>query len=185
MLGAAISAFRRFRTPRNNFDQSIDSLSSSRASHNDVDDIDIDLEPNLSRESELDLLWKRSLQLPKGSSLDTSRWSLELLRAIEWKRFEEVCSGLFQRLGFRTRTTRCGADGGVDIHLFREGSERADVVVQCKAWNAYKVGIKPLRELLGVMASSQIGEGIFVTTGTFTREAQEFGKSNRIDPLDC
>ncbi|HEY8069920.1 MAG TPA: hypothetical protein VIF38_13645, partial [Burkholderiales bacterium] len=38
--------------------------------------------------------------------VDTQRWSLELLHALEWKRFEIVCSGYFEAIGFRARTAR-------------------------------------------------------------------------------
>ena len=36
--------------------------------------------------------------------------------------------------------------------------------------------MKPVRELFGVMAAEQIGIGMFITSGSFTAEAEEFGK---------
>jgi len=117
-------------------------------------------------------------------SLDTSRWSLKLLRALEWKRFELVCAAYFESLGFTARTARAGADGGVDIHLFAKGAQKPEIIVQCKAWNTYKVGIKPIRELFGVMAREQVAEGIFITTGTFTAEARSFPKENELHLVD-
>src|ERR1700704_5359844 len=32
----------------------------------------------------------------------TGRWSLELLRRLEWRRFEELCAAYFEALGFTT-----------------------------------------------------------------------------------
>ncbi len=111
---------------------------------------------------------------------DTSRWSLELLRALEWKRFETVCAAYFEAIGFTARTARAGADGGVDIHLYPRGAAQAAIVVQCKAWNTYKVGIKPIRELYGVMAREGVSEAIFITTARYTNEARAFPRGNEL-----
>lgn len=110
--------------------------------------------------------WRRT-----SWSAETPRWSMDLLRALEWKRFEIVCAGYFEAIGFRARRARAGADGGVDIHLYAADATKPSVVVQCKAWNKYNVGVKPVRELLGVMTQYGIAEGIFVTTGRYTHEA--------------
>jgi restriction system protein len=139
------------------------------------------------REPEEDLYetWKdvspsRSKPLP----VDKTRWSKDLLYALEWKRFEIVCAGYFEQLGFRAQVAREGADGGVDIHLYADGSSTPDMVVQCKAWKVYTVGVKPIRELLGVMTAAGVGEGIFVTTGSFTREARNFADGKNIHLID-
>jgi len=110
------------------------------------------------------------------SSEKPSKWTHELLGRVEWKRFEELCRAYFETKGFTSRTTRVGADGGVDINLYKGDLEKPVVLVQCKAWNTYKVGVKPVRELFGVMAASSVSHGIFMTTGEFTREAKEFAK---------
>jgi restriction system protein len=115
---------------------------------------------------------------------DISRWSLELLRALEWKRFEILCAKYFEAIGFRSLVARAGADGGVDIHLYMGNSTKPGIIVQCKAWNAYKVGVKPVRELFGVMAREGVPEGIFVTTGQFTEEARTFPRGNEMHLWD-
>ena len=116
--------------------------------------------------------------------IETSAWSLELLRALEWKRFEELCAAYFQELGLRTRMTPAGPDGGVDIHLLAEGSERSAVFVQCKAWSSYDVGVKAVRELLGVMTAEGVAEGVFVTTGRYTQAARDFVAGKEITLID-
>lgn len=117
--------------------------------------------------------------------VNTSRWNAELLSSLEWKRFEMVCAGLFERLGFVTKTTIMGADGGVDIHLYRPPAEQPVAIVQCKAWTGNsKVGVRFIRELHGVMASMKVAEGIFATTTTFSEEAKNYAKANGIDLMD-
>lgn len=117
--------------------------------------------------------------------VDTTRCSAELLSALEWKRFEMVCAGLFERLGFAARLGTTGPDGGVDIHLSRQAGGPAVLIVQCKAWtSARRVGVDKIRELHGVMASLKLAEGIFVTTTTFTDDARGYAKANGIDLMD-
>jgi hypothetical protein len=100
----------------------------------------------------------------------------ELLDSLEWRRFEELVTWYFHKAGFRAERSRVGADGGVDIHLFRTNDKRPFAYVQCKAWHTYDVGVKPVRELFGVMAADGIGTGYFVTSGDFTADALEFAK---------
>lgn len=111
-------------------------------------------------------------------------WSIELIKSLEWKRFEELCSGYFSAKGYRAELSRQGADGGIDIHLYKESYSPTKVfgIVQCKAWSSYKVGVKPIRELFGVMTSENSPLAIFMTSGNYTKEAKEFaeGKSLKL-----
>lgn len=125
--------------------------------------------------------WEEMMARVSEPEFIPSTWSLELLRRIEWKRFEELSAAFYREIGLRSETIRCGADGGIDAKLFKGDSSEPVAIVQCKAWNSRPVGVKPVRELLGVMTHQNIPEGIFVATGDFTKEAIEFAKSNPID----
>ena len=116
--------------------------------------------------------------------LDTSQWSPELLKRLEWRRLEELCVAYFEALGFTTRVARAGADGGVDISLVAEGDEQASVLVQCKAWDAYGIGIKRLLALSAAMTEAGLGEGVLVTAGRFTPEAKAFAAKHNIRLID-
>lgn len=107
--------------------------------------------------------------------------SMELLDKLEWRRFEELVTLYLRKTGFDARRSRVGADGGVDILLFRENEPRPFACVQCKAWHVYKVGVKPVRELFGVMASEQMARAYFVTTGGFTSEAVDFAAGKALE----
>jgi len=96
------------------------------------------------------------------------------LQSLEWKRFETVCAEHIRMTGYEPKETRIGSDGGVDIWVYKSGSEKAVGIVQCKAWKTYKVGVKPVRELLGVMAKEKMALGKFITSGEFTAEAKAF-----------
>ncbi len=144
-------------------------------------------EADSARRKREDEMYDARKSEPKSRSasprVDASRWSLDLLNALEWKRFERVCAGLFERLGFATQSAYVGADGGIDIRLFHGESKAPVAIVQCKAWKKL-VGVDVVRELRGVMASEGIPEGIFATTTTFTKDAMTFAKANNIDLMD-
>lgn len=110
------------------------------------------------------------------SKSDAAQWTPELLKQLEWRRFEELCAAYFQALGFRTEVVGTAAGAGVDIHLYTQGAERPSVLVQCQPWNAYRVGIKPARELLAALKAEKVGEGVLVTAGKLTQEARDFAR---------
>lgn len=122
---------------------------------------------------------------PSGSPPEKPmEWSIDMIREIEWKRFEDVCQKFYETKGIRSETTALGADGGIDIRLYQDGSGQATSIVQCKAWGERIVGVKPVRELLGVMTHERIGKAFFMTSGQFSGDAKEVAKSNYITLID-
>jgi restriction system protein len=102
-----------------------------------------------------------------------------LVDGLSWQQFEALVGEAFRREGYTVRETGGGgADGGVDLVLTK-GSER--FLVQCKQWRALKVGVKPVRELYGVMAAKGAAGGMVVTSGAFTRDAQAFAEGRNIE----
>ncbi len=109
-----------------------------------------------------------------------TEWSLSLLQAIEWKRFEAVVAAYFRAKNFRCETIDHGPDGGVDGRLYFGDLPAPVGVVQCKAWNTRPVGVAPVRELLGVMTHEKVGRGYFCARGEFSKEAIVFAATNPI-----
>jgi len=105
----------------------------------------------------------------------------KLIREIEWKNFENLCCAFFLEKGIKAETTGIGADGGVDINLYKEGSDCPSIIVQCKSRSSSKVGVKPVREFFGVMASEEVKKGFFMATGDFTSDAIDFAKGKSLD----
>jgi len=127
--------------------------------------------------------WKNAAARAAPAGVDTSTWSLALLRALEWRRLEELAGVYFRTLRFMVKEGPPGPDGGVDLRLYGSDSGNAGVLVQCKAWSG-KVGVKEIRELFGVMAAEGVSEGIFVTTSSFTGEATEWARGKNIALID-
>ena len=106
--------------------------------------------------------------------LDRQR-GVDDIRALSWRQFESIVGEAFRRQGYSVLENAVdGADGGIDLSLRRDGEQ---FVVQCKQWKQRTVGVKPVRELAGVIAGTDAVRGFFVTSGTYTEEARRFAKS--------
>lgn len=124
-------------------------------------------------------------QSSPGPAPTPGAWSMDVLRQMEWKRFEHVVAGYYERVGFRAQLQASGADGGVDVRLFRGESTAPLAVVQCKAWQAGSaVGVKLVRELLGVMTIEKVNAGIFVTTAGYSDDARALSGAHRLKLID-
>lgn len=112
-------------------------------------------------------------------------WSVEVFKAIEWRRFEAVLEALFRQAGFQTKSQSHGADEGVDVWLYSSAQPEVAIgLVQCKHWHGKRVGVDKIRELRGVMAAKKVDRGLVATTSTFTEDAAAFARENGIDLLD-
>lgn len=104
------------------------------------------------------------------------------IRQLSWSQFESYVGEAFRRQGYSAEQTGDPAgDGGVDLILHKDAQT---TLVQCKHWKAFKVGVQPVRELLGVISSEGAQAGVMVTSGRFTAEAWEFARGNRIRLID-
>jgi restriction system protein len=119
----------------------------------------------------------------RQAKLGPEQWTPELLKRLEWRRFEELCAAYFEALGFRVALAANGAEGGT-ISLFNKGAQTTSILVQCRPWDAHRVGIKPVRGLRGAMTTGNIGEGVLVTSGKFTQEARDFAGKEKISLID-
>lgn len=114
-------------------------------------------------------------EVQKGSSVS-------ILNGMSWQEFEMLVGEVFRRGGYEVvESGGGGADGGIDLVLKKDGEK---FLVQCKQWKAYKVGVKVVRELYGVMAASGAVGGFVVTSGVFTQEAKDFASGCNIELVD-
>lgn len=117
---------------------------------------------------------------PAGPSTPTE-WSLQLIRDLEWKRFEELCEGYWKAKGYRARSTGPGADGGVDVELFAMSApEKLFGVVQCKSRISELIGVHMIRELFGVMHHFHAPLGVMMTSSDFTDDAIRFAEGKHL-----
>ncbi len=107
---------------------------------------------------------------------------LHSLRALSWEAFERLVGELFRRQGYRVKQ-RGGAapDGGIDLVLRQD---KRKTIVQCKHWRNQAVGVSLVRELFGVMHGERAQHCIFVSTSSYTDEAQAFARGKPIRLID-
>ncbi len=102
-----------------------------------------------------------------------SQEGLATIRTLSWQRFETLVGEAYRRQGYAVSraTGDGGPDGGVDLVLKKDGST---VLVQCKQWKAWKVGVSVVREVFGVLTARKAQRAIIVTSGVFTQDARAF-----------
>jgi restriction system protein len=122
--------------------------------------------------------------IESGEIKENIDFSIETLKKIEWYSFEVFCKIYYENIGYRVLKTKAGADGGVDLFLYQDGSEVPFALVQCKSRRNKEIGISYVRELLGVMTAQNVNKGILVTNSGFTKEAFEFANAHQIEPVD-
>ncbi len=106
----------------------------------------------------------------------------DVLNEMSWREFEALVAESFRLKGYAvTELGGPSADGGVDLVLHK-GTEEA--LVQCKQWRAFKVSVKTVRELYGVMAAEGAAAGFVVTSGEFTGDAIEFARGRNIELIN-
>ena len=123
-------------------------------------------------------------QTPTISTERSISWNKQVFADIEWRRFEAVCERLFAQSGFKTKSQSHGSDGGVDVWMYSAHAEGPVSIAQCKHFRSKEVDVKLIREFFGVMSSHKLHRGTFVTTSTFTADAQKFANENGINTLD-
>lgn len=107
---------------------------------------------------------------------------LESIAAMSWQDFELLVAEAFRRRGFAVEEQGGAAsDGGIDLVLRRDG---ATTLVQCKHWRVRQVGVKPIRELYGMMTAEKASGALFVTSGSFTADATAFVENKPIGLIE-
>ena len=123
-----------------------------------------------------------ALRASRRRDLLDSQSGLRSLRALSWQDFERLVGEAYRRRGYTVEEAGgTSPDGGVDVVLYSGGRK---TVVQCKRWRTAQVGVSLIRELYGVMVAEKAERAIFVTTGTFTEEANAFARGKPLELVD-
>lgn len=110
---------------------------------------------------------------------------IEVLKEIEPSAFERLSQRLLREMGFQNvEITGKSGDGGIDgvgsIKL--SGILSFHVVFQCKRYNG-SVAPSAIRDFRGAMIG-RADKGLFITTGTFTRDAKAEASRDGAPPID-
>ncbi|MDO8745255.1 MAG: restriction endonuclease [Candidatus Brocadiaceae bacterium] len=119
--------------------------------------------------------------LRKRKLLDKQK-GLNSIKSLSWKELEELVAEAYRRKGYSViENYGIGPDGGVDLVLKKDGNL---FLVQCKQWRSYKVDVRVVREMYGVMTAKQANGVMIITSGLFTQEAKNFAADKPIDLVE-
>jgi len=129
----------------------------------------VDGQRNVEKNSAVDQLMQR-------------RTTIQKIGQLSWAEFEELLKRVFERLGYHVNHTgKNGPDGGIDLVLLKNGER---TIVQCKHWQSRQVGVKVVREQLGLKHSHRAHHCVIVTSGEFTPDGVRFARDNGIILFD-
>jgi len=100
----------------------------------------------------------------------------KLTQELKGHPFEHFVAHILNILGYRTRVTPEGADGGIDIIAFKDelGLEPPIIKVQVKS-NDADITPDKVQALYGNVSTGEYG--LFIALNSFSKKAQEFAKS--------
>lgn len=103
-----------------------------------------------------------------------------LLKELEGARFEYFVAHLLEAMGYRTQVTQATGDGGFDIIAHRDplGLEPPIIKVQCKR-TVGSIGAPDVQKLTGTLAPGGSELGLFVTLGSYSRDAAHLGRTRQ------
>jgi Restriction endonuclease len=111
-------------------------------------------------------------------------WTTDL-RHLSAQEFEWLVGEVFRREGWKVEETgsQTGPDGNIDLRLARNG---AQVLVQCKRWESWLVGVDEIRAFGGTLMREGLPgtAGIFVTLSDFTDAARTDAKELGLTLID-
>lgn len=120
-----------------------------------------------------------SREMPTADRIEqaTMDYVLEAVsKRIKPNDFEELTADVLRAIGYRARVTPYSQDGGVDVIAHKDplGIEPPHIVVQCKQ-RVGSVSAPEVQQLIGAGLGSLL---LYVTTGTFTKDALTIERQN-------
>ena len=93
------------------------------------------------------------------------------IQALQYDTFEELVAALYLARGYTTELTQDGADRGVDVLV---SDSTRTVAIQAKRYSkGNRVGVRPVRQIVGAAAECGADNTAVATTSTFTAPAEE------------
>jgi restriction system protein len=109
--------------------------------------------------------------------------TLDELKALSWHEFELLIAETYRSEGYSvTEMGGSGPDGGID--LTATAPNGAHHLIQCKHYKTSKVGVKIVREILGVLAKEGGHQAVVIATGAYTKDAIKFAQGQPIELID-
>lgn len=105
---------------------------------------------------------------------------LDKVKSCSAEFFERLVVNLLTAMGYGGSLADAGeaigksGDGGVDGVIKEDRLGLEQIYIQAKRWDNTSVGRPEIQKFVGALLGKRARKGIFLTTSTFTREAQEY-----------
>lgn len=117
----------------------------------------------------------------KQKTYDIEISRLSELQQVNPFQFEHICAEYLKDIGYGDiMVTKQSSDQGIDI-MASKGEDK--YVVQCKRWKGF-VGSPEIQQFIGAMRNAHVENGLFITTSTFSRNAEIMAQMNNIELVD-
>ena len=169
----------RYSSVEDNFENLTKLLTLAKQSENDRGTIDFshsDLSPDEVKQwihSALSTLSLDEMKQIRSTVRNLKRgiWKTDHLHTYSPHEFEHLIADLYTDLGYRTRVTKEGSDGGVDV--IAEGAGET-IIIQVKQYSpGNKIGRPTIQQTAGVREQFGADKAAVVTSSNFTGTAQE------------
>jgi restriction system protein len=124
----------------------------------------------------------------KTEEIEEREWQdemLEELLKLKPSAFEKLCQRILREAGFiQVEVTGRSGDGGIDGRgIIKIGGMLSfHIIFQCKRYRG-SVSAQQIRDFRGAMVG-RADKGLFITTGTFTRDARHEASRDGAPPID-
>jgi hypothetical protein len=110
-------------------------------------------------------------------------FSADLLRKLEWKRFEVLVAAYYVKTGVVAVRTQAGPQSAVHLNISWKGETKPFACVQCHSNPKGLIMVEPLQELNAALTAADIRRGYVVTNGKFNVEARDFAEEKHFTLL--
>lgn len=107
-------------------------------------------------------------------------FSVDMLGELDAKRFEAVVAAYYSKTGIVANSTQAPAGSPVHIKISWKGEPRPFAYVQCIAQPPGPIEVRPLKELIAVLATDDIRRGYVVTSGAFSAAARDLAQQKQL-----
>lgn len=113
-----------------------------------------------------------------------AQWSLQVIRALEWKRFEELCAAFYREKGIRNHATPLGILGGPDLRLLEDDGFAPTAIVLCRSGSQGPARVETVREMFALRELEAVSRGFILAAAGFTPEARALAQSEGVGMID-
>ncbi len=117
--------------------------------------------------------------------IERARFSVPLLRQMDWKKLQELVTVMLTRAGFQTEIAYVRPDAAFALTVMHPSKgTRTDAFVQCPPWGNLSVDLNMVKELFNAVLAEGASRGIFITPGEFSDEARTFAAMRPLELID-